>query len=169
MVWPTVFDAPDVEHLKLDDEGLGSAGLPSPPWTGYAQDLWEDLPRLEEALRAGWGSHPRHCRIIAVSVVGEWRARVPPVTPPAVSEGWSLLGFDVSDGFLLSGLANCGYQDNEIGALRDRWVPRLNTHHLFESVVDADEFRQVSNERVKEHAPFFVYGLRLVTTMGHAK
>lgn len=168
MVWPTVFDAPDVEHLKLSDDGLGSAGLPSPVWTGFAQDLWEDLRQLEEALHAGWGSDPRHCWIIAVSVVGEWRTQVHPVTPPAVSEGCRFIGYDVSDGFLLSGLTNCGYKEDEAQAMRDRWAPQLNAFHLFESVADADQFREVSNDCVKEHAPFFVYGLRLITTMGHA-
>jgi hypothetical protein len=69
------------------------------------------------------------------------------------------LGFDVSDGSLLSGLSNCGYSKRDIPALRMRWAPYLNAHHLFDDLKQAYEFRDQSNQRVLEHAPFFVYGL----------
>jgi hypothetical protein len=76
------------------------------------------------------------------------------------------LGFDVSDGFLLSCLTNCGYREDEVEALRARWTSCLNVHHLFTRAADASAFRDMSNARVKEHAPFFVYGIRLVTARG---
>jgi hypothetical protein len=38
----------------------------------------------------------------------------------------------------------------------------LNHHHLFTSLEPAWIFREVSNQRVPEHRPFFVYGLWLI-------
>ena len=42
------------------------------------------------------------------------------------------------------------------------WGPRLNEHHLFKNAESAFAFRLVTNRRVPEHAPFFVYGLWLI-------
>jgi hypothetical protein len=79
----------------------------------------------------------------------------------AVHATWEFLGFDVADGSI-SGLSNCGYQNDEASALRPAWTPRLNDHGLFQDVVDAAAFRDLTNARVPEHAPFFVYGLWVV-------
>jgi hypothetical protein len=67
------------------------------------------------------------------------------------------LGYDVADWYLLSSLANCGLGEDP--ALRDRWSSRVNDWHLFESSMDANEFRSVSEREVPEHAPFFAYGI----------
>jgi hypothetical protein len=79
--------------------------------------------------------------------------------PSTIDGGWSHLGYDVSDEGLLSGLSNCGYGQGEVGALRAEWGPDLNDHHLFRDAARALEFRTITDERVPEHAPFFVYGL----------
>ncbi len=64
----------------------------------------------------------------------------------------------MADSGLISGLSNCGY-DEEVTELRQRYGPHLNPHHLFAEREPALQFRRVTSERVLEHAPFFVYGL----------
>jgi hypothetical protein len=84
---------------------------------------------------------------------------VPVVAPSKVPSGSSLLGYDVADCWLYSGLSNCGYSAEEAGGLRLEWSNKLNDHGLFGDIDDAARFRVVSDERVPEHAPFWVYGL----------
>ncbi len=78
-----------------------------------------------------------------------------------VEPGWTFLGFDVADG-ITSGLSNCGYGKEEVDSLRATWGPRLNELGLFDSPDDAVRFRDLTNARVPEHAPFSVYGLWIV-------
>ena len=87
---------------------------------------------------------------------------ISPTDPGARPPEWPFLGFDVSDGSLLSGLSNCGYYPDELSTLRPQWQSRLNAWHLFEAREDAFEFRSLADKRVTEHAPFFVFGLYLV-------
>ncbi len=70
-----------------------------------------------------------------------------------------LLGYDVADNGMLSGLMNCGYEASEREAAQAKWRGALNEHHLFAAVADALAFRTYAEARVPEHAPFFVYGL----------
>jgi hypothetical protein len=156
IVWPSLFDL---------------AGAPdAPAWTGANALVWDDLDGLRRFVAARWPQPVPSHAIVAVTWVsdrefadagatGPYRE---PTTPPTVSPAWPLLGFDVGDGSLLSGLMNCGYAADEVEALRARWAARLNEHHLFTSIEDALAFRGVSDARVREHAPFFGYGLYLV-------
>lgn len=158
LVWPSVFD--------LDET------LEPPEWRGLVQDLWDDLQRMEDYLVKGWDAQWRPCSIIAVTklVDSEWkhemRAAGYPVKPRELDKRWSLLGYDVSDEFLLSGLSDCGYTPKEVRTLGKRWSPYLNNHHLFTDWQQAVEFQEMTDERVVEHAPFYVYGLYLIRRAG---
>jgi hypothetical protein len=79
-------------------------------------------------------------------------------TELAIQPSWQFLGFDVADGSI-SGLCNCGFENDEAAVLRPTWAPRLNDHGLLRDAADAFAFRDLTNTRVPEHAPFFVYGL----------
>ncbi len=94
----------------------------------------------------------------------EWYARASSIIPALRDPAWALLGYDVSDKWLLSGLSNCGYGTNEteLQILRETYASSLNEHHLFDALKPAVDFMHVSNERVQEHAPFFVFGLWLI-------
>jgi hypothetical protein len=161
LVWPSVFD--------LDKK------LELPDWRGLIQDLWDDLQRMEHYLAKGWGAQWRPCSIIAVTklVDSEWkqemRAAGYPVKPPELDKSWSLLGYDVSDEFLLSGLSDCGYTPEDVRTLGKRWSPHLNDHHLLADWKQAVEFQKMTDERVVEHAPFYVYGLYLIRRAGKAQ
>ena len=74
-------------------------------------------------------------------------------SPNEPAPEWQLLGYDVSDEWLLSGLTNCGYSEAEIPDLRREWTPRLNDHHLFPQLEHAIAFKTLSDTRVPEHAP----------------
>lgn len=78
---------------------------------------------------------------------------------PRNDEMWAFLGYDVGDSCMVSGLSNCGYNQLSVMQLRERWNRFINAHHLFDQIDLALEFAEMSNHRVPEHAPFFVYGL----------
>ena len=111
-VWPSVFS----ERYERDPRPPSK--LEPPPWTGPIQNLWDDLTRLTAVLDAAWGKDWQPCRLIAVTLLygrydqeerERWDQRLVGITPPAISENWEFLGYDVSDEWLLSGLSNCGY------------------------------------------------------------
>ena len=82
--------------------------------------------------------------------------------PSSDKSAFQLLGFDVSDLSLLSGLMNCGYPSDSHAAIKDKWSPRLNRYHLFQQPMDAFDFRVFTNERVSEHSPFFVFSIEVL-------
>jgi hypothetical protein len=86
----------------------------------------------------------------------------------AAGDSGVLLGFDVADSGMLSGLTNCGYDDVERRALPPRWRRALNDYHLFQSYPQAERFRRFFEERVPVHAPFYVYSLRFIEARGGA-
>jgi len=168
-VWPSVFRSRD-----------------RPNYVGFFQKLWEDLDDLRGQV-ASTALGP--CDVVAVAVFADlflpeeaerWRNRLqgvrpdeaakqsdlelPQANPSTVLETWSFLGHDVCDEWGLSGLSSLGFQPKteDVAGLRNTWGPRLNRHHLFDSLDDATTFKAVANDRAKEHAPFFVYGLWLV-------
>ncbi len=157
LVWPSV----------LGDD------LPLPSWRGANQGLWDDLARIREHLaKLGPAVRAPH-QLIAVSwhakdgfVPGPYGPYPEPTSPSERSPGWNILGFDVSDGALLSGLSNCGYTDEERDEHRAKWGPHLNEHHLFDDMGHAFEFQRACEQRVAEHAPFFVFGLWSIEVVG---
>jgi hypothetical protein len=69
-----------------------------------------------------------------------------------------LLGFDVADAALLSGLSNSGYAPGEMG----EWASQVNSSHLLPGVREAAHFRAFTETRVPEHSPFYVFGIWLL-------
>lgn len=152
--WPSVFADPQLAVLGLDDLQLGPKGLAAPSWRGTVQDLWQDVAELDAALAATDG---RPHDVIAVTT----QPGLHPAAPGAHlrGSGWTCLGWDVADGWLLSGLSNCGYVSGERDPLHADWAHRLNVHHLFAEEGDAAAFAELTSIRVPEHAPFFAYGI----------
>jgi hypothetical protein len=75
----------------------------------------------------------------------------------APNEEWLLLGYDVCDETLVSGLTNCGYGSDDAPVYRREWANKINDWHLFDSAEAACLFAVASDRRVVEHAPFYVY------------
>lgn len=72
---------------------------------------------------------------------------------------WQLLGYNVCDQTLISGLMNCGYMSDSEKVPFSLWVERLNVWHLFDDPADAAAFAEQTDHRVREHSPFHVFGL----------
>lgn len=152
MVWESVF------HLNEQ--------VALPKWIGPVQELWDSLERLETFLKHEDAQLTKPYQVIGVTRFLDSRLQAEmqnhfQITPAEIDKSWQLLGYDVSDTYLLSGLSNCAYTSDEIKIFRERWSPQLNQHHLFTDYEQANVFKHMSDERVKEHAPFFVYGLYL--------
>lgn len=99
--------------------------------------------------------------IVAISAwrgPGEPEIHAGPTWPMKVHPDWERLGWDVVSGVFPSALTNCGYGETR-DDLAARFGPLLNRHHLFDELPHAFAFRDSSNRRVREHAPFSVLGL----------
>jgi hypothetical protein len=156
-VWRSVFD---VEQT-----------LNRPQWTGPIQELWDNLATLQEYMDTVWSERTLPSWIIAVTLqediceredLQEWYARASNIIPSLRDPAWAFLGYDVSDKWLWSGLSNCGTNETEMQILRDTYASDLNEHHLFDAIKPAVDFMHVSDERVRAHAPFFVFGIWLI-------
>lgn len=170
LVWPSVFDSGQaIGFSDAERERLHVAGIPLPSWIGPNAGLWSGLASMRHHLVERW-ARPRPHAIVAVcwfsergfSDAGSVGQHDYPTEPAARSADWKLLGFDVADGSLVSGISNCGYDPAEAAVLRLQWSDHLNARHLFADLAPALAFRDLTDTRVLEHAPFFVYGLYLL-------
>jgi hypothetical protein len=174
-VWPSLFGEglPESERERL---GLHEASLPD--WRGPNLPLWDDLDRTRGCLASLRAVREAPYALIGVSWC--WDGRPPegswqggphrePTVPPAREAGWRFLGYDIADGGFISGLTNCGYTEVDAPDLRSQWAGHLNEHHLFGELEQAHAFRELSDRRVPEHAPFFVFGLWLIDAVGEPR
>lgn len=83
--------------------------------------------------------------------------------PEPYDARWEALGFDICDASLLSGLVNCGIDQEDRQEVEIKWAHLVNRFHLFDEPGVAESYRRHIHLLVPEHAPFFVvrlYGLR---------
>jgi hypothetical protein len=167
MAWPSFFrysKSRGPGYLKLEET---IDVTPSNTRHG-ALELW---PSLEE-MRACISQQPVKPRKkgieIAVMLLADepslsreyWRAVLdPPLSPNEPPKGWEFLGYDIADEYMLSGLTNCGYSEDEKSSLKQKWSNRLNEFGLLTTLEDASEFKKITDQRVPEHSPFFIYSL----------
>lgn len=152
MVWDTLFHQLD---FRLPD------------WIGPRQ-AWDSLERLYMFINSI--NISSEYWVIAIT---QWTSvdqeakhkEAYDVHPSSVSDDWTLLGFDIADEFLLSGLMNCGYWPEEREVISKQFAGHLNEHHLFDDLDIALRFKTLSDQRVIEHSPFNVYGIYLVESV----
>jgi hypothetical protein len=155
-------------------------GATRPQWIGVFDPLWSDLDELRACLAKQVPTSPVLLVAVTVHVAekdglktyfeehcGVTNMSGTPFAPDACAPrtrdpNWRLLGYDLVGSFGISGLSDCGYSPDERAALAPIWAPRLNRDHLFDQLVDANSFRDVTDPRVPEHAPFYVNGLWLI-------
>lgn len=70
----------------------------------------------------------------------------------------NFLGYDIADFMLISGVSNCGYGGND-RKLFEQYIPFINEYGLVSDLDAADSIRKLSNQRVTEHAPFYIFGI----------
>jgi hypothetical protein len=76
-----------------------------------------------------------------------------------VPQVMNIIGFDIATEAPISGLCNCGYAQAELDRLRHKWECKLNEYGLLTDIEDAQQFQEMTNKRVPEHAPFYIYKL----------
>jgi hypothetical protein len=160
---------PDVATVLSVDPGVWprtrlQAGASGHRWVGISEGFSRDLPDLQRRIPDG---QKLIAKVVALSVptgaaddLGIWDIDVAQYEMPSAS--WTLLGYDVAEAGFLSGLSNCGYRPDEAISIRERFAADLNDFHLFAAQAVAEEFRSVTDRRVPEHAPFYVFGLYAV-------
>ncbi len=158
MVWPSRFWQLHVPPGMGVPRHVGTVAVP-PGTPAYSSlGLWTDLACLRAfASEARLDAAGPALAILAWT--GDAMVQSFAADEPAALDGWRSLGFDVADASLVSGLANCGYGD-ERAALAVEWASRLNAHGLLETPDAAFAFRDLTDARVLEHAPFLVFELR---------
>lgn len=157
-IWPSCF-------LYYPHFGTAARNPPlieTPQESG--SDFWLSLTQMRRVL----AENGRTAILIAVDLLAPESltfsdfasANICSATEPAdVSDGSICLGFDVADSGFWSGLSNCGFSEAERTELRPKWQDKINDFGLLKSEQDALEFRELSDARGPEHAPFWVFRL----------
>jgi hypothetical protein len=166
LVWPSFFDLTS----RAEYRSAETIGVAPTTTVQLGVKLWDDRTAMEHAFREY--ADDRTCFVrVAVELwldhsLGEdpeWNF-LDGSLPTADSEirEWTPIGYDIADRYVLSGLMNCGYSEEQHVDLAG-WSGRLNDFGLFDERELATEFRRLTEKRVPEHAPFFVY--RLLTDL----
>ena len=180
MLWPSIFYYPvyvdGKEYLwgSMNDEFTRAKQmvLEAHHWQHEALGLWQDLSLMKRFF-SRYYLGKKDGVIVAVAL---YSGTLEPRAPDWNKDYWSavlsdglinkeipssfkLLGYDVADHTMTSGLVNCGYSKKELGDLKKLWPNKLNEYGLFPNLDDAVEYIEVCDRRVVEHAPFFAYGL----------
>ena len=165
VVCPSVFEFADDAPLNRPD--TGAMMLVPDDLHQQALGLWRDARKMQESASGALLQGTKTMQI-AIAVFGyDTVINDRPLDdvlkddtdPQTLGDIWSLLGYDVATPFLLSGLSNCGYNEQEKNALSRLWSDKLNNLGLLTDLDDAVAFKQITNRRVPEHAPFLVFGL----------
>ncbi len=162
-------ERPNGDEFWIDVELRQSLGSIPTDWNSARRErylLRLDVERPLSVDRRVWPleSGDGGCRVGFSVVDREAPERVQSIWFAREVEGESrLLGYDIADDVFLSGLSNCGYTEEETAMLRSTWAARLNRFHLFDQLDAASEFKALTDARVPEHAPFFVFGLYLLS------
>jgi hypothetical protein len=167
-VWPSVFFS---THFRDFRDSYSTIAV-DPDLDGMS---WLNLERMRTHYNAQRALAPGGM-LVAIELLSERTLEEPvvlyeiqggiqcgielePTVPDRPPEGSTLLGYDVADAGWVSGLSNCGYTEEETRVLGSEWGPRLNSDGLLSTLEDAVAFRHLTDQRVPEHAPFWVYAL----------
>ena len=126
-------------------------------WPSVANDL-ESLRDVDEVLVAiGTTQDVAKVLIARHFIVNAKTDKLPD------SKSFALLGYDVCDETLLSGLMNCGAAKDHQSTLRNSYAGVLNSHGLFDDFDLAAQFSLEISRMVPEHAPFFPVSLSSIS------
>ncbi len=127
--------------------------------------------RLADVLEAVQIVGSQRCNVIGITLHGDESdnkritrsfGTIQATTPQRAHSEWEFAGYDVADRYLTSGISNCGYNPAEWAVLRTRWSALLNGHNLFKEFQPCRECLDEIEALVKEHSPFFVFGIWLI-------
>jgi hypothetical protein len=156
-IWPTRFQYhPRILNLKgsngqklidVDEDCGGGLWLNLHGMKSRLAESFEDATLIAVELFI-----PQHAGVD--EFVGLIDHEPTPMTLPTEAQ---FLGLDVADSGMVSGLSNCGYSRAEREQLRPEWQSKINDFGLLQAEQDALIFRELTDTRVPEHAPFWVY------------
>lgn len=167
MVWPSLFRYPTdlIEQSYLQfDETIEVKAINT---RHQALELWLDI----EEMKKQSGKQGKNNTQIAVSLFMDesslsdeyWSAVLDPrLSRDQIPSESSLIGYDVADRDMISGLSNCGYDSNEMETIKESWNSCLNDYGLFKKFADAMGFTKLIDKKIPSHSPFYVYSLFLV-------
>jgi hypothetical protein len=166
-VWPSIFWFDEVPKRVARQHQSIAVSLAREPQLGT------DLADLISLYEAGGG---KNAIAIALELVtervpkgsyityeerpgsGPFGLEIPLTKPERLPVDSEFLGYDIADAARISGLSNCGYTSEDKRQLLG-WEMRLNDFGLFPDLQDAIAFRAVTDKRVSEHAPFWIFGI----------
>jgi hypothetical protein len=155
VVWPSM--------LEPNYFTATASRIPNPKYIGgQLSELENDIgfiPQWREVISLTNTDHGVPVGLELAFLDGDSIDQFVDIEAEGVPENRRLLGFDVATAALISGLCNCGYNENEAESLRRKWGRILNEHGLLPTFEQALDFRVLSNLRVPEHAPFFIFRL----------
>ncbi len=169
LLWPSLLCKANsyigLDHFNLEDE----ANLEDEKLSClHHRHLWSDLKKLDDFLKKHRISEESYIKI-AFSLISlrlgnpnyYWRPPLLTEKLPRelIPESWVFLGYDIADDGLISGLMNCGYKKDEKRNFQKKWTNRLNDFGLISDVSYAIKFKEITDKRIPEHAPFYVFGL----------
>jgi hypothetical protein len=161
-VWPTVFQY----YPRI----LQAAGLSDPQLIRTDADctggLWLNLAKMKSRL----SESERTAAVIAIELfafadesLDEFVGLIDFSPEPTVLPDCSFcLGYDIADSGMISGLSDCGFSQAERSSLQTEWAPHINDFGLLASGERALDFKVITDKRVPEHAPFWVYRISLL-------
>lgn len=128
--------------------------------------VWRRLDALVDYLEKSWGSTWKPCYIVAVAEVFSDDSDIEveeeetePISPRVIDSQWQLLGYDVADYELYTGLFEGIMAPDEAAKLRRDWEIYLNEYHLFVEPQKAFDYIAVANQKYPSHMPYYVYAL----------
>ncbi|MBL8156255.1 MAG: hypothetical protein JNM70_18895 [Anaerolineae bacterium] len=164
LVWRSLFRS-NIFVISGQDITTGSVlDLEFPIEQRSIDNLWKDLGAMQAYLKRTPGLEGKAYWVIAIAELMSLEDKeelkpTHPFKPLEVDPGWELLGFDVSQGNLRSGLSGEAYGDDDMEALRIRWSPHLNRYHLFSEEESADAFADWADQADAGHAPYSIYAI----------
>jgi hypothetical protein len=128
--------------------------------------LWSKLPEMVRWM----GDRPELKGLVRFAIAIQVSLDMPPDSDPlwqTISETgtspreimgrWTHLGFDVADRDQTSALSGSEYTARDMAGARSRWGSQINDLGLLDNRSSAFSFKEFSNERLPEDAPFYVY------------
>jgi len=155
---------PEISRPFSVDPHVWGRAFITEPSKAFAPDYWTDLAALRDLCTAKHLGEDS-VTLVALAVRGntdQVRALFMPCTPSKIDLVWQSLGWDVADSGLISALSNCGYSPEAAETLGRVFGSKLNEHGLFNDLAAAELFCALSDERVAEHAPFFVHQILFI-------
>jgi hypothetical protein len=120
----------------------------------------KELIRFPIALRITFeGSVASDPQWATIAQTGTW--------PKEIAKCWTHLGYDIADHDQTSALSGFEYQPEEMTPARNRWGNTLNEWGLLPDLESASAFRNFSNRRLHDQAPFYVYEIFTIPIVPH--